>query len=407
MKSKFLITIVLISWILLTAQGCRYTDYIKEKLMKQEAVSEGEVCVKIGGEVICGTPSEIKALQEEETKEEPVEVGELPVKEVTELDLVSFPNLKAVDPDGDLIVYNFTSPLNSKGEWQTKEGDAGEYVVTVYASDGKSTVFQDVEIIVKKFNHPPVLERIDDITVEEGGTVILNPEYSDVDGQELTVAYSGWMDSGEYTTTYDDAGEYVVTVTVSDGEKTTSHDVIITVNNINRAPVLELAENIEGIEKQLISIDAKTADPDGDTLSMTYSAPFDENGEWQTAVGDHGDYTIKVTVSDGDLSSAKSTQVFIEYFDKPPYFEDMEDITVDETEMVILRPLAFDPEGKEITFAYSGWMDSETRKTTYDDAGEYEVTITASDGFNEVKQTIKIIVNNVNRPPIFEEGAFG
>ncbi len=84
----------------------------------------------------------------------------------------------------------------------------------------------------------------------------------------------------------------------------------------------------------------------------------------------------------------------------------MEDVIVDETETVILRPLAFDPEGKEITFTFSGWMNSEVKQTTYDDEGTYEVTITATDGFNELKQTIEITVNNVNRPPVFTEGAF-
>ena len=48
--------------------------------------------------------------------------------------------VSAVDPDGDPIVYNFTQPLDEKGEWQTGDGDAGEYIVTVYASDGKSTM---------------------------------------------------------------------------------------------------------------------------------------------------------------------------------------------------------------------------------------------------------------------------
>src|SRR3989344_5666861 len=52
---------------------------------------------------------------------------EIPSIKVTEGQLISFPNLKAVDPDGDTILYTFSAPLNTSGQWLTKEGDAGEY----------------------------------------------------------------------------------------------------------------------------------------------------------------------------------------------------------------------------------------------------------------------------------------
>lgn len=404
MRRKFLILAILVCFVFLTAQGCRYTDYIRGQL-GQKNETEGEICVQVGNNVVCGTADELAKLQAEE-KENEVEVGNVPIKEVIELDFVSFPNLRAVDPDGDKIIYNFTPPLNQKGEWQTKEGDAGEYIVTIYASDSQSTIFQDVKIVVHKFNHPPVLENIDEITVKEGDAITLEPKYSDVDKQEMTVKYSGFMDSNEYTTDYDDAGTHFVTITVSDGEKTASQDVKITVTNVNRAPVLEPVEKINAVEKDLVKINARATDPDGDALIYTFSAPFNENGEWQTGVGNQGTYAVDISVSDSSLSDSTQVEVYVEYFDKPPVFEKMEDLTVEETETVILRPLAFDPEGKELTFKFSGWMDSEVKKTTYDDSGVHEVTITASDGFNEVKQTIKVTVNNVNRAPVFAENAF-
>ena len=107
------------------------------------------------------------------------------------------------------------------------------------------------------------------------------------------------------------------------------------------------------------------------------------------------------------MTDIKTVKIFVDYFDKPPVFEKMEDITVDEGELIILRPLAFDPEKKELTHTYSGLMKQQTYKTTFDDAGVYEETITVSDGYNEIKQTIKITVKDINRPPVFVEGSFG
>ena len=60
---------------------------------------------------------------------------------------------------------------------------------------------------------------------------------TDADEDVLTVTFSGWMTSNTYQTTYDDAGEHIVTVTVTDGIEEVSQDITVTVNNVNRAPV--------------------------------------------------------------------------------------------------------------------------------------------------------------------------
>jgi len=45
------------------------------------------------------------------------------------------------------------------------------------------------------------------------------------------------MTSEVYATTYDDAGEHYVKVTVSDGQLEISQNVKVTVSNLNRPPV--------------------------------------------------------------------------------------------------------------------------------------------------------------------------
>ena len=55
---------------------------------------------------------------------EPVSSDGFPTKSVIEGALVAFPNLKAVDPDGDKITYSFSAPLDAQGRWRTK-GSSG------------------------------------------------------------------------------------------------------------------------------------------------------------------------------------------------------------------------------------------------------------------------------------------
>ena len=66
----------------------------------------------------------------------------------------------------------------------------------------------------------------------------MNPIVSDADGDNFTISYSGWMTSSEYTTTYDDAGSYTVVITASDALGSSSMSVDITVENVNRPPVI-------------------------------------------------------------------------------------------------------------------------------------------------------------------------
>jgi hypothetical protein len=167
------------------------------------------------------------------------EEKDLPTLTVTEGDLVKL-NLKATDPDGDELTYEFTAPLNSEGKWQTRAGDAGVFYPEITVSDGKATVVKKIKLIVEPKNNKPVLQFIPNMEVNEGETVTLNPKATDADGQKLTYTYSGWMTSNTKTTGYDDAGVHKVTVSVSDGISIVSQEVTVTVKDVNRPPEVEI-----------------------------------------------------------------------------------------------------------------------------------------------------------------------
>ncbi len=142
----------------------------------------------------------------------------------------------ATDPDaGDTLAYTYSGWMISN-TYTTNYDDVGTHAVTVTVSDGSLTDSQVVTITVVNLNRAPVLDPIADITVNEGDTITLNPTAADPDGDSLTYTYSGWMSSANYTTNYDDAGTYTVTVTASDGSLTDSQVVTIIVNDVDNIP---------------------------------------------------------------------------------------------------------------------------------------------------------------------------
>ncbi|MBI4149661.1 hypothetical protein HY491_04385 [Candidatus Woesearchaeota archaeon] len=146
---------------------------------------------------------------------------------------------RATDPDEDALAYRFSYPLDQEGEWQTKQGDAGEYPVTVTVSDGKSSAVRQVIIIVKPLNSPPVLEVVSEMVVPEGSTVLIDAQATDPDNDTVKITYSGWMANRSKATGYQDAGTYTVIVTASDGKVSVSKDILITITDVNRPPVIE------------------------------------------------------------------------------------------------------------------------------------------------------------------------
>lgn len=155
------------------------------------------------------------------------------------------------------------------------------------------------------------------------------------------------------------------------------------------------------VEGEMINLRLVGYDPDGDDISYEFGKPFDQLGKWQTQIGDEGAYSVDIIASDGELSITKPVKVKVLHLNRAPVIQAMEPIFVDEGTTLRLNPVVTDLENDEITLTFSGWMDRRSRYVEYNEAGQYEVTITASDGQANTSLTVPVIVNNVNRAPDF------
>ncbi len=255
---------------------------------------------------------------------------------VQEKDLVSL-KAKAFDPDQDQLNFIYTTPLDKEGKWQTDYGDAGEYTITITASDGTSDVSEDILLIVNKKEEAPVIEEIIPtkkiLEAKENSKLEFSAKAFDLNSDPL--AYLWMLDNKEvseenefvYQIGYDAAGEHTIKVGVSDGVKNARDTWTVNVENVNRKPVLEKIADIEVKETGVVLLEPVATDPDGDSIKISVdSNKFEEsNGtfKWKTTYDDAGEYTVKISVSDGIDEVSENIGIKITNVNRAPVIEDI------------------------------------------------------------------------------------
>src|SRR3989344_3356197 len=239
---------------------------------------------------------------------------------VEEIEIVDL-KIDATDEDADPLTFLFSPPLDEAGTWTTTYGDEGEYVVTIAASDGTNTVEQNVLLVVKKKNVAPEVSNVPEVlAVDEGADVSISPDIVDKNSDEVTVVFSEPLDeNGEWTTDHTSAGEYVITVTVSDGETQTEKTTKLTVRNVNVPPeITGLEDSITVKEGETVTIQPSTSDLDNDKVELTLSEPVGSDGVWETTYTDNGEYVVTVTATDGKDTVKKELKVTVTDVNVPP-----------------------------------------------------------------------------------------
>tara|TARA_Y100000031_G_scaffold156936_1_gene214333 strand:+ start:853 stop:1926 length:1074 start_codon:yes stop_codon:yes gene_type:complete len=310
-----------------------------------EAEEESEEEAEVKEEIIVEIEEEASEEVEVETVEEEEIVMEVKEEEISEdatvviVDETEMISLvpQAQDPDNDVLIFTFTSPLDENGEWQTVYGDNGEYTLTVTVSDGALTTSKEVLIIVNKKEEPPVLNSFkpEDVTVEikEIETVEFEVEASDLNKDELSYTWkldgteTEYENSYTYETTYEDSGSHTVKVTITDGVFETEKIWSVTVDNLNRKPVLQEVGAIGVKEAEQVVIELDANDLDGDEVSYGIDDErFAQDGNvftWETTYDDAGEYTVTVSASDEVEAASQKIMITVEDVNRPPVILDI------------------------------------------------------------------------------------
>jgi hypothetical protein len=169
-------------------------------------------------------------------------------RSVVETATITF-SISATDADGDTLTYsaanlptgaNFTAATRTFA-WTPTNLQSGRYRVMFQVSDTHVTVSETITITVREgSNQPPVLAAIGGKSVNENASLSFSLSATDPDGDSLTFSATG-LPSGasfadgifNWTPSYDQAGSYPVTFTVSDGELMDSEQITITVADVS------------------------------------------------------------------------------------------------------------------------------------------------------------------------------
>ena len=90
-------------------------------------------------------------------------------------------------------------------------------------------------------------------------------------------------------------------------------------NDVNRKPVIGQIDDLVYDEGDLVKLNLDLDDLDTeDQLIFKVSEPIGEDLIWQTNYTDHGEYEIKVEVTDGKVNVTKTFNLLINDVNMPP-----------------------------------------------------------------------------------------
>lgn len=344
-------------------------------------------------------------------------IGDKQVDEGAELTFT----LETVDPSIQASIYDHNLPnepafTDNTFSWMPSYDNAGSYEVTFIASHGDLEDLETITITVNNVNRSPVIDPVGNKIVVENALLTFSINATDPDSDNLSYTAVG-MPSGssfagntfQWVPTYEQAGTYLVSFIATDGQFEDIEGLTITVNNVNRDPLLAPIGNKVVNEGQTLSFTVSATDPDGDILSYSISglpsdAVFNQNTfTWTPSYNQAGSYNVTFTVSDGSASDFETVVITVQKINRAPVLDAIGDKSVSENETLSFSITAIDPDGDQIEYFAQNLpvgalltQNIFTWTPAAGQAGTYQVSFVASDGQAGDSETITITVDPIN-----------
>ena len=330
---------------------------------------------------------------------------------------VSGSELEFVDPSSGVLTF-VTAP-----DYETKSS----YTETVTVTDGTNSNTQDITVNVKNVNdNKPTFTSSAVFNAEENkkaiGTVKATDGDNDtlvyfVDGTELEIGMTSGVLTFKNAPIYKVKSTYEATVTVSDGLNTATQDIEVKVKTV---PVVTTTPPTDAIVGNRYIYNITVSNVDGETVTVTYNGPrYLSLGKTVFATttnyvlsgiptaNDVGNSNVVLTITAGNITTTQSFTIVVIKND-PPVFTSTPVTEARQESLYTYNVTTSDEDNDNVTvsatkiptfLSFNGTTLSGTPSRSI--WGEYDVVLTASDGYENVNQEFKIMVR---KPICFNAG---
>ena len=307
---------------------------------------------------------------------------------------------------------------------------SGTYVLRLTASDSDLTSSSEVTITV---NQPPTANagKNQYLTLEPGQTSIevqLDGSGSnDPDGSIISYVWSGNPtpppESNPKVTLAE--GIYTFSLVVMDNLGASSLPSTVNIQvvkaaappqllvspleyNVNQGETLRVNISGQSPDGKIVSLSAEPA-LQNSTFSSTPGNPATGTFSFSPQTGQIGIHMVSFKARDSlGLTDRKAIQININKINRPPILTGPDSATIDEGKMLTLQVTATDPDGDALTLSATGLPHNAifipatgtiTFAPNYEQAGVYNIAVSASDGELTTAKNIQITVNDVSIAP--------
>ncbi len=320
---------------------------------------------------------------------------------------------------------------------------AGTYTLRLTANDSQLSTSDDVVVTVTPQNRAPTVDAGPDQTISLPNSANLNGSASDdgyPSGSSLTTTWTKVSGPGTATfgnpnvtvtsVSFSQAGTYVLRLTGSDTQLSTSDDITITVNPQNQPPSVNAGADQTISLPNAAQLNGTATDdglPTGSTLSISWSkvsgpgtVTFGSPNASVTSASFSvaGTYTLRLTANDSQLSTSDDVVVTVNPQNQAPTVDAGPDQTISLPNAANLNGSASDdgyPSGSSLTTTWSkvsgpgtatfGNPNVTVTSVSFSQNGTYVLRLTASDTQLSASDDITITVNPQNQAPTVNAGA--
>ena len=311
-------------------------------------------------------------------------------------------------PEGLSFTHNRLS-------WIPGFDQAGQHPVIIEVSDGLSQVQQSFMIEVSNTNRAPIFDSHALSYILEDRLYEYEIEVVDHDGDstELTLETAPEQlklngNTLSWKPSFQDAGEYLVVLKVTDGKLQSTQEFSLLVDNNNRLPTFKSTPATIAHESVKYKYQLKVEDADNEQLGLILlqgpkgmALGRDGSIHWTPGFQQHGKHTVKISASDGIDTQFQTFFVSVGDTNREPLLKRINDQHIVSGKKFRYQLQASDADGSKLSYRLvhappnmeinrKGKLYWKTRDT---DIGKHTIIISVSDGELKMRRHFDIDVS--------------